>query len=85
MNPKIEKIKAIIRGHGQPDDAFEIRRTTTPDGDLVKVVANFDDSGVVTITTMNNIEIYEDFAFYGELNENIIDDMILFLEKNQYK
>lgn len=86
MEANINRIKEILREHGQPsDDIFVIRKTETPDGDLVKVVANFDDSGVVTVTTMNNIEIYEDFAFYGELNENIIDDMILFLEKNQYK
>lgn len=82
MEANINRIKEILREHGQPsDDIFVIRKTETPDGDLVKVVANFDDSGVVTVTTMNYIEINEDFDFYEDLSSSIIDRIVSFLEK----
>lgn len=82
MEANINRIKEILREHGQPsDDIFVIRKTETPNGDLVKSVFDFNEVGVETITTMNNIEIGEDFCFYEDLNASIIDRIVSFLEK----
>lgn len=82
MEANISRIKEIIGEHGQPsEEIFIIRKTEMTDGDLVKSVFDFNELGVEIVTTMNNIEIGEDFFFYEDLSENIINRIVSFLEK----
>lgn len=82
METKIKKIQEILGEHGEPqNETFIIREVELRDGILKKVVISFDENSVITSTTMNGIEISQDFSYYEDLNERIIDDMILFLEQ----